>query len=155
MENRLPPVLSYFGSESNIALKKIFSLIILLTIMYYNIVELKQRRSIDIHLHAFLAYCSLRFLSHDIEFFRRSTRDTRSLWALFLPYALSVYYLLIMMRFFKGIPSSLFDSAKLVGSSEFYIVFKIVSPLEIPIGGYFLRDIEAGRGNRKGYDRVL
>ena len=52
-----------------------------------------------------------------------------SLWALILPGALSVYYLLIMMRFFKGIPASLFDSAKLDGASEFYIVFKIVLPL--------------------------
>jgi putative aldouronate transport system permease protein len=52
-----------------------------------------------------------------------------SLWSLIIPSALSVYYLLIMMKFFRGIPASLFDSAKLDGASEFYLVFKIVLPL--------------------------
>jgi putative aldouronate transport system permease protein len=51
------------------------------------------------------------------------------LWSLIIPGALSVYFLLIMIKFFRGIPSSLFDSAKLDGASEFYLLFKIVLPL--------------------------
>lgn len=52
-----------------------------------------------------------------------------SLWALILPGALSVYYMLIMIKFFKGIPDSLFESAKLDGAKELYILLKIVVPL--------------------------
>lgn len=52
-----------------------------------------------------------------------------SLWSLIIPNSLSIYYMLIMIKFFKTIPLSVFESAKLDGAKEFYIVFKIVLPL--------------------------
>jgi len=52
-----------------------------------------------------------------------------SLWALIIPGALSIYYMLIMIKFFKGIPDSLFESAKLDGATEFFTLLKIVVPL--------------------------
>jgi len=54
-----------------------------------------------------------------------------TLWALIIPNALSIYYMLILIKFFKSIPESLFESAKLDGASELYIVFKIVLPLSL------------------------
>ena len=54
-----------------------------------------------------------------------------SLWALIIPSALNVFFMLILIKFFKTIPESLFESAKLDGASEFYIVIKIVLPLSL------------------------
>jgi len=61
----------------------------------------------------------------------RGANLVNSLWALVIPNALSVYYMLILIKFFKTIPESLFESAKLDGASELYIVFKIVLPLSL------------------------
>ena len=52
-----------------------------------------------------------------------------TLWALMLPGAVSVYYMLIMIKFFKGIPAELIESAKMDGAGEFYTLFRIVLPL--------------------------
>lgn len=52
-----------------------------------------------------------------------------SLWALILPGMLSVFNMLIMRSFISGIPSSLIESAKLDGASEFTIFMRIVLPL--------------------------
>lgn len=53
--------------------------------------------------------------------------------ALFVPYIMSMWYVLIMKTFFQqSIPQSLIESAKLDGAGEFLIFFKIVIPLAIP-----------------------
>ena len=52
-----------------------------------------------------------------------------SLWALILPGIMSVYYMLIMIRFFKNIPSSLIESAKIDGCNDMFILFRIVMPM--------------------------
>lgn len=52
-----------------------------------------------------------------------------SLWSLIIPNALSVYYTLIMIRFFRSIPASLLESAKIDGCNDIYILFRIVLPL--------------------------
>lgn len=52
-----------------------------------------------------------------------------SLWALILPGMLSVFNMLIMRSFISGIPSSLIESAKLDGASEFTIFMRIILPL--------------------------
>ena len=56
-----------------------------------------------------------------------------TLWALILPNAFSVYYMLIMIRFFKSIPSSLIESAKIDGCNEIYILFKIIIPVSTAV----------------------
>jgi putative aldouronate transport system permease protein len=52
-----------------------------------------------------------------------------TLWALMLPQAVIVYNLLIMTRFFAGIPESLIESAYIDGYNDIGILFKIVLPL--------------------------
>jgi putative aldouronate transport system permease protein len=52
-----------------------------------------------------------------------------TLWALILPNTMNVYFMLIMIRFFRSIPSSLIESAKIDGGNEIYILFRIVLPM--------------------------
>lgn len=52
--------------------------------------------------------------------------------AVILPYAISVYNLIIMRTFFQNIPVSLEESAKIDGANDFTILFKIMIPLAIP-----------------------
>ena len=52
-----------------------------------------------------------------------------TLWALFVPTSISVYNMLIMIKFFKGIPVSLIESAKIDGYNDLAIFVKIVLPL--------------------------
>lgn len=56
-----------------------------------------------------------------------------TLWALMLPSAISIYNLLIMTRFFRNIPPSLFEAAAIDGRSEFSIFATIVLPLSKPV----------------------
>jgi putative aldouronate transport system permease protein len=58
---------------------------------------------------------------------------TDHLAAVFLPGAISTYNLLIMKRFFEGIPEELKESARIDGASELYVLLRIVLPLSKPI----------------------
>ncbi|MDF2927325.1 MAG: binding-protein-dependent transport system inner rane component [Paenibacillaceae bacterium] len=52
-----------------------------------------------------------------------------TLWALMIPGAISVFYMMIMIKFFKGIPAELIESAKMDGAGEMFILFRIIMPL--------------------------
>lgn len=52
-----------------------------------------------------------------------------TLWAVMIPNALSAFYILIFRAFFEGISSELFEAAKIDGSSELGIYFRVVLPL--------------------------
>jgi putative aldouronate transport system permease protein len=52
-----------------------------------------------------------------------------SLWSLILPGAVSVFNLVVVRAFFMGIPSELFDAARVDGASEWYVLLRIVLPL--------------------------
>jgi putative aldouronate transport system permease protein len=56
-----------------------------------------------------------------------------SLWALILPVAISPYTLLITRTFFSRMDTSLYESARIDGASEWFILFRIVLPLSTPI----------------------
>jgi ABC-type glycerol-3-phosphate transport system permease component len=56
-----------------------------------------------------------------------------TLWALMLPTAISVYNLIIMIRFFKQIPESLLEAAYIDGHNDPSIFALIVLPLSKPI----------------------
>lgn len=45
----------------------------------------------------------------------------------------NVWHIFLLRTFFKGIPDALFESAKIDGAGEFYILYKIVLPLSKPI----------------------
>ena len=50
-------------------------------------------------------------------------------WAMLLPMALQVFYIIIMRTSIASIPDSLEESARIDGAGEFTIVFKIILPL--------------------------
>jgi putative aldouronate transport system permease protein len=52
-----------------------------------------------------------------------------SLWSLIVPSAVSVFNLVVIRSFFMSIPAELFDSARIDGASEWYILMRIVLPL--------------------------
>jgi len=57
-------------------------------------------------------------------------KDT--IWALFIPYLLNPFYILIMKGFLIKIPMEIIESAKIDGSSEWRIFFRIIMPLSTP-----------------------
>ncbi|MBP3965849.1 carbohydrate ABC transporter permease [Paenibacillus lignilyticus] len=55
-----------------------------------------------------------------------------SVWALIIPSALNTYNLIIMKNFFSSMPDGLVEAAKIDGSNDLGILFKIVIPLSMP-----------------------
>lgn len=53
-------------------------------------------------------------------------------WVLVLPGALQIYNTILMVNFFKGIPKSLQEAAKLDGAGHLSILIKVYLPLAIP-----------------------
>lgn len=56
-----------------------------------------------------------------------------SFWVYIIPSLFSFYDMIIFMNFFKGLPDSLEESAKIDGASFFQIFFKIIVPLSLPV----------------------
>ena len=54
-----------------------------------------------------------------------------SYWSVIMYKAVNPYYLIILMRFFAGVPKSLIEAARMDGYSEVRILFKIVIPIAI------------------------
>lgn len=52
-----------------------------------------------------------------------------NMWLLVIKHGMNVYNLVLMRNFFEGIPSSLFEAAKIDGCSPMGIFFKVVLPL--------------------------
>jgi putative aldouronate transport system permease protein len=55
-----------------------------------------------------------------------------SIFALVLPYVVSVFYILIFRNVIKGLPEEIMQSAEIDGASEPTILFRIVLPLILP-----------------------
>lgn len=53
--------------------------------------------------------------------------------ALFVPYLLEVYYIILMKNYFQNMNRSLEESARLDGASETQVLFRIVAPTARPI----------------------
>ena len=56
-----------------------------------------------------------------------------SIWSLILPNLINIYYVMMLRTFFKQIPSSIFESAKIDGASEYRIFFTMLLPLSTPV----------------------
>ena len=54
-------------------------------------------------------------------------------WALILPSAVSTYNLIVTLTYFKTIPESLDESARIDGASDYTIMFRIIVPLAVPV----------------------
>lgn len=56
-----------------------------------------------------------------------------SLTSLYIPQAMSVFNFIVMRTFFKQLPESLEEAARIDGASDIAVFFKIVIPLSVPI----------------------
>ena len=54
-------------------------------------------------------------------------------WAMILPGLLSTYNIIMMMTYFRGIPASLEESARIDGANDWVILIKIMIPLALPV----------------------
>ena len=52
-----------------------------------------------------------------------------TIWAMFLPWLVSTYNLIILRTFFAGIPESLEEAAMLDGANDLHVLFRIYLPL--------------------------
>ena len=64
-------------------------------------------------------------------FLMRDLRLLDSYWSVIMYKAVNPYYLVILMRFFSGVPRSLIEAARMDGYSEVKILFKIVIPISL------------------------
>lgn len=90
----------------------------------------EQRR-----LFTFFAYFTMLFSGGLIPSYIVNTRYlglSNNIMVYILPYLASAYYILILRTFFKTVPESLIESAKLDGAGEFGILWKIIMPLSKP-----------------------
>ncbi|WP_274651249.1 carbohydrate ABC transporter permease [Paenibacillus humicola] len=55
------------------------------------------------------------------------------LWAVVLANTVSTFYMILMHNFFKSLPDSLMESARIDGAGEWRILAKIVLPLSAPV----------------------
>jgi putative aldouronate transport system permease protein len=55
-----------------------------------------------------------------------------TLLALTLPYAVSPFWMFLMRNFFRGIPDSVMESARIDGAGDALVLFRIVLPLSLP-----------------------
>jgi len=62
----------------------------------------------------------------------REMRLLNTFWAMIIPGALSVYFMIIMRNFFSAIPEELAESAHMDGASDITILFKIILPVSLP-----------------------
>lgn len=58
---------------------------------------------------------------------------TNSFWVYIIPALFSFYDMIILMNFFKGLPISLEESAKIDGANYFQVFIKIILPLSLPV----------------------
>ena len=63
----------------------------------------------------------------------RAVGMINTVWALIIPPAIGVFYLIIVRTNFQQIPESLRESAHIDGANHFRILFSIVLPLSVPI----------------------
>lgn len=55
-----------------------------------------------------------------------------SIWVLIIPCILSPWYVYMLRNFFRTVPESLAESAKIDGANEIYILIKIIIPVSLP-----------------------
>jgi putative aldouronate transport system permease protein len=58
---------------------------------------------------------------------------TNRIWSVILGYGMNTFYMIIMMNYYRTIPDSLMEAARLDGASEWSILFRVVIPLSLPI----------------------
>ena len=55
-----------------------------------------------------------------------------NIWGLVLPVALNAWNMVLLINFFKEVPSELIEAAEMDGASQFQILFRVVLPISLP-----------------------
>lgn len=56
-----------------------------------------------------------------------------SIWAIVIPGLTNIFYIVLVMNFFKELPKSLEEAAFIDGANHFQVFFKIYLPLSVPV----------------------
>ena len=56
-----------------------------------------------------------------------------TIWSMVLPGMISTYNMIMMLTYFRGIPDSLEESARIDGANDFIILTRIIVPLSLPV----------------------
>lgn len=62
----------------------------------------------------------------------RETGILNSIWALVLPEGLSVWYMILLLNFFRNIPKEMEEAAVVDGAGQWMILWRIYLPISIP-----------------------
>lgn len=84
---------------------------------------------------AFFVFFTMLFNGGLVPFYILVTtylRLTDSLWSLILPVLINPWNMFLLRNFFKTIPESIPESARIDGANEIYIMFRIILPLSLP-----------------------
>ncbi|MCS7222697.1 MAG: carbohydrate ABC transporter permease [Anaerolineae bacterium] len=63
----------------------------------------------------------------------RSLGLLNKFWVLVIPPALNIFHVILVINFFRGIPSELWEAAVLDGASHFQVLFRIFVPISKPV----------------------
>ncbi|WP_108991039.1 carbohydrate ABC transporter permease [Paenibacillus agaridevorans] len=62
-----------------------------------------------------------------------SMKLQNTFWVLVVPYLVAAWYILLLRTFFQTVPVEIIESAKIDGSNEFGIFFRMILPLSKPV----------------------
>ncbi|MDQ0973592.1 putative aldouronate transport system permease protein [Neobacillus niacini] len=77
-----------------------------------------------------------------------------TIWALILPGALNVFYMVMLLNFFRNIPKDLDEAAIIDGAGHWTLLFKIYLPISLPAIATILLFIVVGHWN-SWFDGIL
>lgn len=83
----------------------------------------------------FFVFFTLLFGGGFVPFFLvvQALGMVNTVWSLIVPAVVNVWYMFIMMKFFEALPRDLEDAARIDGSSEVGIFWRIILPLSKPV----------------------
>jgi len=83
----------------------------------------------------FFVFFTLLFGGGFVPFFLvvQALGMVNTVWSLIVPAIVNVWYMFIMMKFFEALPRDLEDAARIDGSSEVGIFWRIILPLSKPV----------------------
>ena len=118
---------SIFISISRTVLGTVFGLLFTSIISYALSFDHVLGRKIYFRIYIFTMYFSGGMIPFYILL--RSINLLNTFWVYVIPGMLDIYYMLILINFYKKLPESLFESARLDGAGDFRVFFQIALPL--------------------------
>ena len=108
-----------------------FITLVLVTLMLSSINQKFKSRKYITYMHVFTMFFGGGMIPTYLVIKSLGLIDT--IWAMVLPNAISVWYLLIFRSFFSEISYSLHESAYIDGANDLTVLYKIIVPLSKPV----------------------